>query len=84
MATSQEEDLYDEETNQSSSCRDHSTGDILPTRACLQAWVVSTPHARKWILGPFPRGKTREETLAYVSLLLNTNPAVIKLEATRC
>ena len=74
MATSQEEDLYDEETNQSSSCRDHSTGDILPTRACLQAWVVSTPHARK----------TREETLAYVSLLLNTNPAVIKLEATRC
>ena len=29
-------------------------------------------------------GKTREETLAYVSLLLNTNPAVIKCEVTRC
>ena len=47
MVTSQEEDLYDEETNQSSYCRDHSTWDILSTGACLWAWVVSTPRARK-------------------------------------
>ena len=75
MVTSQEEDLYDEETNQSSYCRDHSTWDILPTGACLWAWVVSTPRARKWRLRPFPHGENQRGNTSICESAIEHKPS---------